>query len=238
MSSGLHLRVSPPFSSPFSPSPLPASRARVLLRTLTSLSRCVIASVAAATSKHQRQIGFWNSLYVTARVSRRRLDGGTEMIRPRLRFTRRDRSPVLPPNFVRLRKKLRKNRPSWSLDSERHFPRHPSVTLIISPTYPLTLIISFQCTKKNNFLCKEWKILSKSFPLFRFETRAVPKIWFVTFFSLQWSIWGRWHRTSGRRRSSRRWDGSCSAAFSARHHRPRNHHRERIRVICRSNSAD
>lgn len=57
-------------------------------------------------------------------------------------------------------------------------------------------------------------------------------------FFFQWSIWGRWHRISGRRRSSRRWDGSCSAAFSARHHRPRNHHRERIRVICRSNSAD
>lgn len=68
-----------------------------------------------------------------------------------------------------------------------------------------------------------------------FQTFAL--IYFIHF-SLQWSIWGRWHRTSGRRRSSRRWGGSCSAAFSARHRRPRNHHRGRIRVICRCNSAD
>ena len=55
---------------------------------------------------------------------------------------------------------------------------------------------------------------------------------------LQWSICERWRRTSGRLRSSRRWAGSCNADFSARRHRPRSHHRERIRGICRCNSAD
>lgn len=57
-------------------------------------------------------------------------------------------------------------------------------------------------------------------------------------FLLQWNTCGKWHRTSGKPRLSRKWAGNCNAVFSVPPHRHQNHHHELTHVTYPCNSAD
>lgn len=108
----------------------------------------------------------------------------------------------------------------------------------------LNLLIEIEIFKLESAVVKILAVLSSLNCIFLFCSKACDfecrnkNLLQLAIFLLQWNTWGKWHRTLGRLRSSRRLAGSYNVDSWVRRLRLQSHHRGRIRVIYRCNSAD